>query len=539
MKFLFNKTQLHEVIATFRRDKLPKARTKLARHNIFCRIEAVPPDWVRFDAGRVSFSVGAQVAVAGVMFMRDRLFRDLLATLREDARLSLEVVGKSLRLNDTVVSLPKWDVAFYPDARSAPDALRADGTPCSVPTPSWLSPAPQTAASDSPVAGEPDPRANDTVVRTPASKVAGGLDGACAPDPLRREFPWAIEIVRNRFSAGLQDICDPTFLTHRYQTFQAKNDPIYADLLKGMEDEALARTFVSYWTIAHTMATKSRFWLEDAITDIIIHQARAQRRPATHVYSYAMLAAGHFDDKVTIADLGENYREGLSDRRTWRPKIQTRALDQVDAVVGQQERERKPGHDPVPRAWNDKWNQRYAAKDRACLQAVAAAFTATSSSQSIEKIPALSEVTVQCNLIVVEPDKLDHAPHAWAFRFINPKTISNHAARKQERVNLLRLYSLLLQEKPLRDWHAIHISLAELVPRHNDFDTYDHYPDYFSADTYWSCNQLWAFIGVPFRVVTLAIQDVAKEFRDRLKAGLRDLLPDQDRKDDGQGRPRQ
>ena len=108
------------------------------------------------------------------MFMRDLLFRKMLATLREDVGLALEVVGESLQINGAAGSLPKWDVAFYPDPRSAPDALRADGTPCSVPTPSWLSPAPQTAACDSPVAGEPDPRTNDAVVRTPASKVAGG-----------------------------------------------------------------------------------------------------------------------------------------------------------------------------------------------------------------------------------------------------------------------------------------------------------------------------------------------------------------------------
>jgi hypothetical protein len=47
----------------------------------------------------------------------------------------------------------------------------------------------------------------------------------------------------------------------------------------------------------------------------------------------------------------------------------------------------------------------------------------------------------------------------------------------------------------------------------------------FWATCYWSSDRLWGFIGVPFEVVTVAIQRVAKEFRKSLIDGLRDLLP--------------
>ena len=120
---------------------------------------------------------------------------------------------------------------------------------------------------------------------------------------------------------------------------------------------------------------------------------------------------------------------------------------------------------------------------------------------------------------------MDAQPHAWAVRFINPKTISSHAARKQERVNLLRLYAFLVQEKILRDPKQIEVCVAELLPRYSGFEDRDRYPDYFSSETYWTTCRFWDFVGVPFEVVTCAIQDVAKEFRDRLRSGLRGLLP--------------
>src|SRR5688500_10794655 len=82
----------------------------------------------------------------------------------------------------------------------------------------------------------------------------------------------AVDIVQRKFSEGLAELCDPRFLAKRYDEFLRRDDPIYVELLKGMQDEALSKTFVSYWTIAQTLATKSRFWLEDAVAEIIVSQ---------------------------------------------------------------------------------------------------------------------------------------------------------------------------------------------------------------------------------------------------------------------------
>ncbi len=94
-------------------------------------------------------------------------------------------------------------------------------------------------------------------------------------------------------------------------------------------------------------------------------------------------------------------------------------------------------------------------------------------------------------------------------------------------MNLLRVFSLLVQENILPP-ESINVCVAELVPRHSGWESQDHYPDYFSPLTYWSNTRLWEFIGVPFAVVQIAIGAVAHQFRDRLKAGLRNLLPGSD-----------
>ena len=57
----------------------------------------------------------------------------------------------------------------------------------------------------------------------------------------------------------------------------------------------------------------------------------------------------------------------------------------------------------------------------------------------------------------------------------------------------------------------------------------DAYPDYFSECTYWNSEKFWHFVGVPFEAVTAAISEVAVEFRDRLKKGLRGLLPEDEK----------
>jgi len=338
-------------------------------------------------------------------------------------------------------------------------------------------------------------------------------------DRLRDEHGWAIEIVRQHFAAGLEEICDKKFLARRYSEFQKRSDPIYIDLLNGMEDEALAKTFVSYWMIGQTMATQSRFWLEDAIAQIITYQALHKNRPVTHVFSHAMLGQGilkDFRERPTIAELGETAWEHTSDRSPWRALVQQAALREIDILIGEQEREPVPERKPFAvREWSSEMNLKAIAKDKVHLARIVGALTG----------PPPIETPLQCNLLVIEPDRFDAKPHAWGIRFINPKSISSHSTRKQERVNLLRLYALLVQEKIMRQPESICVCLAELVPRKRQREMLDYYPDYFSAETFWSSESLWKFIGVPFGVVSLAIRDEAKAFRDKLKDGLRTLLP--------------
>jgi hypothetical protein len=196
------------------------------------------------------------------------------------------------------------------------------------------------------------------------------------------------------------------------------------------------------------------------------------------------------------------------------------ALKAVDVLVGEQERERvdiEQRRKPFQRrTWDDTQNTTAVTKDHEHLKRIAAAVGGR----------AISDVAIQCNLLVIEPDKKDGKPHVFAFRFINPKTISSHAQRKQERVNLLRLYAYLVQEKLFLEPTAIQVCVAELLPRlGSDFEQYDYYPDYFSKHTYWHADKLWDFIGVPFEVVSQAIRNVAQDFREQLHDGLNFLLP--------------
>jgi hypothetical protein len=327
----------------------------------------------------------------------------------------------------------------------------------------------------------------------------------------------AVSIIQKHFSAGLTNICDPHFLARRYNEFLHRDDPIYVRLLQGMGDEALSKTFVSYWTIAQTLATQSRFWLEDALAEIITAQVLHFGRKATHVYSYRMLANGDLEQNIAVADLGESRTEHLSERRPWRPLMKENALREVDILVGEEERERVHFDTYDRRLRRRRWNDgRARANDEEQLMRIARAVGGR----------AIADVAIQCNLLVVEPDQADGKPHAFAFRFINPKTFSSHAQRKQERVNLLRLYAYLVQEKPFRQPADVHVCVAELLPRlGTSVQHIDPYSDYFSPLTYSNCDDLWRFVGVPFDVVEQAITNVAQQFREQLKEGLTNLLP--------------
>lgn len=342
------------------------------------------------------------------------------------------------------------------------------------------------------------------------------------------ESDQAAEIVRRYFSYGLEELCNERFLARRYAGFKKKNDPIYATLMDGMNDEQLAKTFVSYWTIGQTLAVKSRFWLEDAIFEIIRSRTTAFGQQVTHVYNQRMLGNQFLLKSETIAEIGEERLQYLQ-KKTWEVLLKRNALREVDIIVGEQERgvfdRAGVGNPFARRVWTaDKPEDR--SIDRESLSRIEKALTGVLTDRQ----------KLLCSLLVVEPDQRDKRPHVTAYRFINPKTFASHDARKQERVNLLRLYAYLCQEKPFRDPASIKIYVTEIVPRDTGgFDAYDHYPDYFTSETYLSSDQFWERMGVPFTKIQEVISDVAREFRDKLINGLRKLLPDDIKRSDEHG----
>ncbi len=333
----------------------------------------------------------------------------------------------------------------------------------------------------------------------------------------RKDYDWAIEIVRKHFVDGLNHISEERFLHRRYEEFRRNDDPVYADLLAGMNDERLARTFVSYWILGQTMATQSRFWLDNAVAELIIHQAQKLGRPIEHVYTQSMLADGWLSTKVDVASIGEEQLEHLNNRRPWRAMIQRAALESIDVAVGQRERERVAKRDQFrSRDWQRANELPLRERDQADLNRIV---------ESLKGPPA-EVATLQCNLLVIGPNEKGEKSTVQAIRFVNPKTMTGHAYRKQERVNLMRVYALLVQEKILREPSAINVCVAELVPRLTSFDEQDRYPDYFSVETFWCSEELWKYIDVPFAAVRIAIREAGAELRERLAPGLRGLLPD-------------
>lgn len=82
-----------------------------------------------------------------------------------------------------------------------------------------------------------------------------------------------------------------------------------------MQDESLVKAFVSYWAIAQTMATQSRFWLEDAIAEIVVHQCKYFGRDASHVYWQKTLGMGHFAAQTHVSEIGERELEHHQGRK--------------------------------------------------------------------------------------------------------------------------------------------------------------------------------------------------------------------------------
>lgn len=320
-----------------------------------------------------------------------------------------------------------------------------------------------------------------------------------------RKHSWAARIVFLRFAEGLVRLSDPHVAADRYNRFRRDADPVYGAVLAGLNDEALAATFVSYWKIAHTMATQSRFWLEDAIAEIVLQDPSWEGK-SRRVYTGQMLAAGMYGRGRGLAELGEDEREELLTlRRPWEVMVQRSALEAIDQLVGTQERTGARGS---LEGWD---HPDVIERDRAQLRQVERSLVG----------PPPEPVLVHCNLLIVEPPRADGSPHMWAFRFVNPRTMGSHAERKQERVNLLRVFAFLAQEKILRDPRYLQVAAAEIVPRDQQISG----ATYFSSKTYWAAAEFWKFLGVPFEVVESGIKAAGLLLGEQLRNALARLLP--------------
>jgi hypothetical protein len=219
-----------------------------------------------------------------------------------------------------------------------------------------------------------------------------------------------------------------------------------------------------------------------------------------------MLADGWYQSRRSLWDVGENWREEVHGRGGWHPPIQERALEEIDRIVGEEERrfEAIPGgHSP---------NSLTQPEDEAALARAANAVGGS-----------LRPISVRCNLLFIEPEDPDKKPQAWAIRYINPTTFNQAATIRAERVNVLRLRAYLAQEKPFRTPGKIRVVAADLVPRALG-DESGRVNAHFSPLTRWTGTRLWDFLEIPFAAVTAGIREAGATITEQLRRELRSLL---------------
>lgn len=332
-----------------------------------------------------------------------------------------------------------------------------------------------------------------------------------------RDYEWATETIERQFSGGIEALFSQKRLSKAYKQFQRHRDPIYHAMLQGMNDEPLAQTFVSYWKLGQSLATRSRFWLERALEEVLIQQALRRDACDIEIYNKAMLRNGLLSEHKPIAEMGhQGYLEYQAPQGIWEVQIKTSVLNKVDELVAEQERVAQLPKQP---------HHRIRAQSEAAAMTSNLDRDAIYALRKVKTDKAVSSIPIRCNLIIYDPNKVGGTPMVNAIRFINPRVLDKHTERKEERINLLRLYAYLIQEFNDIDPRAIRVRVAELLPRYSHFDNLDHYPQYFSDRTYWTAIETWGFIGVPLPVIKHAIKTAATQLRTHLTQQLRAVLP--------------
>lgn len=357
---------------------------------------------------------------------------------------------------------------------------------------------------------------------TPPPAAQAGPSATDRKYPVPPEAQWAVDIVSKCFSSGLKELLEPAALRGQLAAFRSREDSVYSTLLDAMEHRAVSEVFVTHWVLGQTLATKSRTWLEDAVTRILIEGSRraglAKRTVLTQWFLETQgLAAGR-----PLSEFGECFPEWLDRRARWEAPLSRSVLQAIDLAVGREEREGAERRGSGKRAWQERmpWGGLSDAGEERCRRdrETLATIERTQPGGPDEN------VLLRCNLLVIEPQEADNAPHAWAFRFVNPKVLSSHAKRKDERANLLRVYAVLRASKWQRPPASLRVQLAELVPRESGWAESDPHPDYFSPETYLPAEDLWQFLGVPFSVVPQGIARASSTLREHLVRGLTSIF---------------
>jgi hypothetical protein len=337
------------------------------------------------------------------------------------------------------------------------------------------------------------------------------LDERVMPEEIE-QYDWAVEIVRRRFTEDLVRFSSEEFVQERYSEFLKQHDPILYPLVMGMHDKPLQMAYVSFYSIFQTVATQTRFWLEAAITDILIHQFRQVGQSATQLFTQNMLAEGGFDRVTTVADIGEAQLEHVSGKKQWLVNSKAVSFNSAGDLVSEYDEKYDRGAVNLRKRDLYQLEPELIELDHEQMRRMR---------HSVQGTRIVSH-KLDCDLLVVGQDDRRNEVSVRAFRFVNPKTFTKREKRKEERINLLRLMGYLVQEKIAKNPDAIEVQIAEIVPRPSRLNGPTGFP-YFTKCSYWPADRLWSeYIRVPFRVIEWAIEDVGQSI---LSDRLRSLLP--------------